>query len=767
VAVRIKISFSFLVLLFLSASVLGQTHKKDIHKKDTHKKKTAASQKKSTSAAGSATKLRHINRAFIASADLKPMAQQLLENRTPEAYAGVQDYAHRHRKDDAGPLAWTVLGYAHYLDKDYGSARESWQHAEEISPLLGDYLDFLRASAWQGEGNQEEVIKTLEGFEQKYPDSLNLHDVSLLYANALIATNQGEKAAAFLEKHRQPGKADIELALGRAYAKANDAVKAAAIFHSIYFEMPTSPEADLAVTELRGLGEPTPVGTFEQRRLRADLLFKARRYQDTVNELSPLLEQAPPDKMGAMQAQYGAALYKARKRDDAQHLFENLAQNQSADNDVKAQALYFLAEVSRDKDDRDKHADYVAQLRNFAPDSPWFQEALLSAGNMYMLKNDFESGAKFYAEIYQRQQNGRFSPYAHWKTAWLSYRLGKKDDAKRLFEEQLTFYPTSNEIPAAIYWRARIAEDEGDKAVARAYYEKLSENYRYYYYANLARARLAKLGFDEAGTAVVLAKLPAVATPPRNWDAPEDNVHVQKAQLLANAALYDFAVKELQSASAGSPAWLAKSLAEIYGDQGSYIRAIESLKRAVPGYFSAEVSQIPRPVWAGLFPRPFWDELRQDATANHLDPYLVASLIRQESEFNPNAISRANAMGLMQLLPTVGKGLAKEMKIRHFSSDELLMANTNLQLGTRYFKHMVDHYDGQVEYALAAYNAGEDRVDDWRKNGNFKSVEEFVESIPFTETREYVQAIMRNAVLYKLLYPSKADSKSVAENQTP
>jgi soluble lytic murein transglycosylase len=201
-------------------------------------------------------------------------------------------------------------------------------------------------------------------------------------------------------------------------------------------------------------------------------------------------------------------------------------------------------------------------------------------------------------------------------------------------------------------------------------------------------------------------------------------------------------------------------VAEIYGEQGSYIRAIEALKRAVPGYFTAEIPQIPRPVWEGLFPRPFWDELKRDAMANQLDPHLVASLIRQESEFNPSAISHANAMGLMQLLPSVGKGLAKEMKIRHFSPDDLLVANTNLQLGTRYFKHMVDHYGGQVEYALAAYNAGEDRVDDWRKNGQFKDIEEFVESIPFRETREYVQAIMRNAILYKLLY-----SKDMASSQ--
>src|SRR5262249_2603125 len=132
----------------------------------------------------------------------------------------------------------------------------------------------------------------------------------------------------------------------------------------------------------------------------------------------------------------------------------------------------------------------------------------------------------------------------------------------------------------------------------------------------------------------------------------------------------------------------------------------------------------------------------------------VASLIRQESEFNPTAISRANAMGLMQLLPQVGKGLAKELRINHFSADDLLVPSTNLQLGTRYFRRIVDHYDGQVEYALAAYNAGENRVEEWRK-GEFKDKAEFVESIPFTETREYVQAILRNTAFYKLLYPKQ------------
>ena len=746
--VRRSVFVSLLLLVSFQAGFSGQTSRKTTHSTTTKKTTTQSPQ--------AARKLGHIKRAFVASADLRPMAQQLLENRTPQAYEGVQAYARKHAKDDAGTLAWLVVGYAHDLDRDFGTAQSSWERSKALEPLLGDYLAYLNAAAYQGENDSAAVLKTLEGFDQKYPDSLQAHDVALLYAGALLSTSEPQKAAAYLEKHRLPLKSDIELALGRAYLAAGNKEKAAEIFHKIYFEMPTSAEAEPAALELRNMGEAAPVGTFDQRHTRITLLSKARRYQDVVSELSTLIEQAPPDKLFDLQAEFAAALYHARKRDEAQHLFENITQSESASVDAKARSLYFLAEIARDKDDGEKNRDYVAQLRTLAPDSTWMSDALLSAGNMYMLRRDYETAVPFYAEIYQRQKNSPRSPYTHWKTAWLTYRMGKKDDAKKLFEEQIELYPTSAEVPAAIYWRGRLAEEDGDKLLACAYYQKLAENYRYFYYANLARGRMASLTIDAGDPPPepqLFSKLPRPAPAPHEWDAPADNVRAQKAQLLANAALYDFAVAEMEAASAGSPPWEARSVADIYSEQGSYIHAIETLKRAVPAYFSAEIPQIPRPVWEDLFPRPFWEELKRDSAANQLDPHLVASLIRQESEFNPAAISPAKAMGLMQLLPSVGKGLAKEMKIKHFTQDELLVANTNLLLGTRYFKHMVDHYDGQVEYALAAYNAGSDRVDDWRKNGNFADVEEFVESIPFTETREYVQAIMRNAALYKLLYP--------------
>lgn len=719
----------------------------------TSKKTTSRKKKTSAKSTAKSRKLQSIHKAFVASADLKPMAQQLLQFRSAPAYAGVESYAAKHRQDAAGSLAWLVVGYAHYLDKEYPKALAAWQRTDDLAPVLGDYLDYLRAAAYHGEENHTAVLKTLDGFEQKYPDSLFIHDSVLLYSESLMATSEPQQAAAYLEKHRQPFHVDVELALARAYRSGGQNAKAAEIFRNIYFEEPVAAEAESAATELRLMGEATPVGTFDQRHSRASALLKGRRYAQAVSELSPLVEQAPPPAIPGIQLEFATALYRERKRDDAQHLFETVLKSESTDADSKAHALYYLAEIARDKDDRSRNADLISQLRSLAPQSSWLPQALLSSGNMYLLKRDYDKAAQAYAELYERDRNSRFSPYAHWKAAWLNYRLGRKDDAKKLFEEQLAFYPNSTEASAALYWRGRMAESDDDQPLARAYYQKLSQNFRYYYYANLGRDRLVKLGLENIGDPAVLNKLPAPSALPQNWDAPVDNVRARKAELLANAALYDFAEKELQAAANGSPAWLAASQAKLYTDAGSYIRAIETLKRAVPGYFTADLGQLPRPIWENLFPLPFWEELKKDSLSNQLDPYLVASLVRQESEFNPAALSPANAMGLMQLLPHVGRNVAKEEKIRNFSTNELFVPNTNILLGTRYFRHMVDHYHGQVEYALAAYDAGEDRVDDWRSSGDFKDVEEFVESIPFTETREYVQAIMRNAVLYKLLYP--------------
>jgi soluble lytic murein transglycosylase len=236
-------------------------------------------------------------------------------------------------------------------------------------------------------------------------------------------------------------------------------------------------------------------------------------------------------------------------------------------------------------------------------------------------------------------------------------------------------------------------------------------------------------------------------------EPPADDLHLQKAKLLGNGGLVDFAVRELQAAAtADNGNWGPAETAQVYTDTGHYDRAIEVMKHSVPSYFAVDIPNLPRAYWDALFPRPYWNDLKRFSVANGLDPYLVASLIRQESEFNPAAVSRANAVGLMQLLPRTGKLVAHQEKLTRYNPSQLYTPTVNLQLGTRYFRGMVDQFGGSFAYALAAYNAGSDRVDEWLGQGKYRDEQEFVESIPFTETREYVQAILRNAAVYRQLY---------------
>ncbi len=126
-------------------------------------------------------------------------------------------------------------------------------------------------------------------------------------------------------------------------------------------------------------------------------------------------------------------------------------------------------------------------MRATTPKSPWLESALMSAGNMYLLRKDYDRAIDYYREIHERFPNGNKAAYAHWKCAWLTYRQNRREEAKKYFEEQVEFYPGTNEVPNAMYWRGRMAEDDRDYGVARAYYQKLTDRYRNYYYAVLAR----------------------------------------------------------------------------------------------------------------------------------------------------------------------------------------------------------------------------------------------------------------------------------------
>ena len=758
-----------LFVLFLACLTLvpgSRLRAEESGSSSTHKKHSSTTNKSSTTHKKSASnhyhhrktvtaaRAHHMKRTFVASSDLRPMARQLVDLRSPAAYTGVENYAHAHAGTEPGALAWFAIGYAHYLDTQYPAAIAAFQKAQPQIGELGDYVAFFIGNSYLMSNNPEASLVYLRDFGTRFPDSLYDHDAMIAHAKALLALNRPSEAIRVLEAHRSPAHADTEYYLGKAYAQNGQGRTGAEFLQRVYYDYATSPLADQAEADLRKIpAEPSlPPVTYTEHLKRADALYRARRYAAAADEYQYVVDFAPAGQQSA-----GLILLanSYRKEGNTRQAKDTLARIPDDGSEASAEKWYQQLEIAREANDDGSVSNILEHMRSKTPTSPWLEEALLSAGNMYLLRKDYDQAIAYYREIHQRFPNGTKAAYAHWKCAWLIYRQNRRDEAKKYFEEQIEFYPGTNEVSNAMYWRGRMAEDDHQNGLARAYYQKLSERYRNYYYGVLARRRLITL---PAAPAVVVASLQhvpsAAALDPASQitDPPDDDLHYNRAKLLENAGMTDLAVHELQAGSVNGPCWEMLEIARIYSSGGEYYRALQALKRAISGYFAMNVNELPMEYWQGLFPRPYWEALRSYSEENGLDPYLVASLIRQESEFNPDAISRANAYGLMQLLPKTGRGEARKTGLSHYNTDSLLNPTINIELGTRYFKQMIDEFGGQVEYALAAYNAGADRVADWRASGNFRDVDEFVESIPFTETREYVQAIVRNTEVYKKVY---------------
>jgi len=689
--------------------------------------------------------------AFHASEQLRPMAQQLAATRSPAAYTGVLQYAQNHPGEGAA-AAYLALAHAYMLDHRYTDATTNFAQARKSGEALDDYADYLGAQAMIQGGRPTDAYSTLEHFQEHHQDSIFVPSAPILLANAHLQQSDAKGALAVLTPLLNTPASDqvgFQITLGRAYQGAGDTSQAATLFKKIYQSRPLTAEANQAATQLQAMNLPlTPA----ERKLHADALFNAKRYSEAGAEYGAIARastQLNPQDRDALVIYM--AVCDLRLKHINRREIENLPQT---DDDTAALKLYMLAELARNEDKRADHDALVSQLVLRFPASRWLEEALYSGGNMYWLKASAPQAIYHYSTLYKMFPNSTYAPSSHWRAAWLNYRTRNYPEAARLMDEQLQRYPGGLEIPAAMYWRARIYEDEEHNFPQAAnYYRKLTALYANYYYANLARQRLAALGTQaQVAPTAPLSATERRTVPELSADLPENDVHLIKARLLANAALNEYIGPEIH----GSPTadqWGALAQAEIYVSYGEFTRALQSMKHSGVSFFGIAFQQVPPVYWHLLFPQPYWNDLVANATKNSLDPYLVASLIRQESEFNASAVSPANAYGLMQLLPSVGKSLAKKRGIRKFDTRQLLNPSVNLELGTANLRQVLDRFGGQVEYALAAYNAGDTPVRQWLSSNDYKDIAEFVESIPYTETREYVQAILRNREMYRQLYP--------------
>ena len=416
-------------------------------------------------------------------------------------------------------------------------------------------------------------------------------------------------------------------------------------------------------------------------------------------------------------------------------------------------------ECARKLNDEDQMMEAVKKLGKFHV-SLWRYKALLAAANRFLVTNQPDKYTPLYQAVYELFPDQPLAASSHWRVAWAAY-IRRRHDARELLREHLERYPGHPSAGAALYFLGRLAETDRDYGAARAFYTRLAAQFPNYYYGILARERRALPEIAAAATPEKTTEfLRSIAFPPHVPAVPsepdaETALRIARARLLESAGLPDLAQAELRfgARNGGQPYLLAIELARTASTPHE---RLHNIKSAAPDYLAMSLEDAPPAFWQLLFPLPYENDLVRSAKQQNLDPYMVAALIRQESEFDPQALSAKHAYGLTQVEPATGRALARRAGIKRFSNRSLFQPAINLKLGAYYLRGLLDQWGGKWEQTLASYNAGKSRVNEWITWNQYQEPAEFVESIPFTETREYVEAVLRNATVYRQLYAGKA-----------
>ena len=752
---------SFCVLCLLCAFTLSAqtTHPKK--KKTTHPKSPACQsgcQPDTTSPAlDSATP-----EDAEAQKELTPLARDLHRG-APGSYEKLAAFSNQHSSSVWGQRAALALGY-----DDYSKARlqqaANWFEKAKPDPLLREYILFWNAQAQRALHNDKEALQELATLLKDYPNTVIKEQVLEVYAPTAVEMGRPKDALEALAAY-PPASSKPSLLFVRAHANESarrlaDAVKD---YQTIYYKYPLSDEtknAGAALPKLnKQLRDEFPYPGAELQNQRAEAFYDAHKWKEARTEYEKLASML---KDPANPIRQRALVRAAESRQHPKASPRLLAGLNTTDPEADAERLYSLSQAYRSDKNETEMLTNIEKVAEKYPQSHWAEEALMAAGNYYWVLLDRSKASHYYERVLENYPGGKNAYNAEWRIAWVAY-LEKQPYADDKMTVFLRKYPVSPGAVNALYWLGRNAERGGNPAHARAYFEKAIDRYPTSYFAGAAESHLEKLGPGEAEAPDLLAQIPS-APPLRPFDEPiAPNVldHWNRAQALRTIAFDASAELELRAAFAAtaSPRFLVEA-AQAAFDQGHFATGMNYGRQAIASFDSRKLNEVPANAWKVLFPLPYESLLRREAERNDFDPMFAAGLIRQESTFQADVVSHANAIGLMQILPKEGRRLAKERKVR-YTKASLFDPNINIELGVLYIAELT-RSTGAPEYAAAAYNAGEDRVTLWKSERAYDEIPEFVESIPFTETREYVQIVLRNADMYRKLYGASTNKNTVS-----
>jgi soluble lytic murein transglycosylase len=699
---------------------------------------------------------------------------------------------------------------------DYAEALPKVNDARLAKTPIADYASYYTALARLHTGRFAEARSDFNALNAARPPGVLREWGLLGEAEAAEALGQFADAARLYETASMLKTAAPDVVmngLARNLAAAGDKSGALTAYRRVYYEFPLSELSDGArgkILQQAGIDETTRLRQdFALELGRAQRLFGTKRYAESLTAfeaLRPLADGDNRELVGLRIAEAQFYLGRYKQALDGARQFNNGSR--------KAEARFFSLSAMRGLGDHDSYVTEARRLAEQFPNDAWTEETLNNLGTHYILIDEDDTAITVFRDYLTRFPAGRYAQRAAWKVGWAYYRQQKYQDAITVFEQAAATFPRSDYRPPYLYWTARAYDHLDNADAASSRYALIAVDYLNSYYGRLADAQLRKRGVTSASQRRALVEKPtvgqsasaspnAVAVPSGNSSAapgsdgvggsdgtgsassgsgatastvqaqgaaqPATSAQQGQGQGVASekmpreldgrirhliaAGLYAPAIAELDFARRqwGSTPALEATLAWLYNTKGDLRRGINAMKRAYPQYLTDDGHRLPNHVQKVLFPVDYWPLIRRHATARGLDPYLIAALVAQESTFDADVRSPANAWGLMQVLPSTGRQLARSLKIRRFTTASLTNPEINVRLGTLYFQRLVKQFGG-AHYALASYNAGENRVGRWINERPPLPQDEFIDDIPYAETQNYVKRILGTAEDYRRIY---------------
>jgi soluble lytic murein transglycosylase len=473
---------------------------------------------------------------------------------------------------------------------------------------------------------------------------------------------------------------------------------------SVYHRHGNQPRAIAGFQAFLASGAGSPMERAQTRLHLAQASFASGRYADAERRFLALAEEPIAPRIAAeAMFQAGRAQNRQGRSADARRTFARTAERFPGQ-DGTARALYLLADLQHDDLDLEAARENYRQAAAAAPTLSDAGLAMMRLGGLEYLAGNYESAVEVFEDYRRLHPTGRRISQATFWAARSQLRLGRESEANRLLRELRRTDPLS-------YHGIRAGELLGERALA----------------------------------------IPMDPSPPRR-EGTERLVRnglrrVDLLEELGRSADVEYEVERLRGHFAQEDGG-DYALAEALNERGHTLTALSmgwDIRRR-EGRWNLRLLRV-------VYPFPFQDLVVPASLEHGVDPYLVAAVIRRESAFNPTVTSSAGAIGLMQIMPHTGRGLARDVGLVRFAPDMLLDPELNVRLGVRYLAGLLDQYGGDIPLALSAYNAGPGRASRWRRMPEARDAELFMERIPFNETREYVRHVKLHRALYRELYP--------------